>query len=266
MVYFTQEPQPNNTIKITWKAPTSDAFRQTVDLIKMSIPKTGRRYDPEARAWFVAVEYADRLKDIETAMSSEDKARPVEDEQAEKDGFAARLAFRKIPSLGSPFYGRAMYAAKVVLRMIEAPFEYCVSRQEFGAWSEEDEVWYYTDGRYSASSPVALDEKERKAAMHWAECEVRMNKRADEAWIEIEGKAALRAQMLEKYEHRCYVCLKQPPAERGLHMHRVIPGKDGGMYVESNIVLLCSRCHRKHEGKPWEFFHEQRQRTTRGVQ
>lgn len=31
-----------------------------------------------------------------------------------------------------------------------------------------------------------------------------------------------------------------------LDVHRIFPGSDGGRYIESNVVCLCSNCHRKN--------------------
>ncbi len=35
-----------------------------------------------------------------------------------------------------------------------------------------------------------------------------------------------------------------------LDVHRIIPGCDGGKYVEGNTIISCSNCHRKiHAGQ-----------------
>lgn len=34
-----------------------------------------------------------------------------------------------------------------------------------------------------------------------------------------------------------------------LDVHRIVPGEEGGEYVDLNVVTCCSNCHRKvHEG------------------
>jgi 5-methylcytosine-specific restriction endonuclease McrA len=34
-----------------------------------------------------------------------------------------------------------------------------------------------------------------------------------------------------------------------LDCHRIIPGEEGGKYIESNICVCCSNCHRKIHSK-----------------
>lgn len=44
----------------------------------------------------------------------------------------------------------------------------------------------------------------------------------------------------------CSLCLAVPPFSDGsrCHVHRIIRGKDGGLYVEGNTIPLCPPCHR----------------------
>jgi hypothetical protein len=47
----------------------------------------------------------------------------------------------------------------------------------------------------------------------------------------------------------CYIC-ELPEYEYGKHfdMHRLVSGKNGGEYIEENVLLMCRKCHRKAEG------------------
>lgn len=41
-------------------------------------------------------------------------------------------------------------------------------------------------------------------------------------------------------------------AERShLHRHRIIPGSEGGEYVEGNIALICANCHEDEHRSPF---------------
>lgn len=47
---------------------------------------------------------------------------------------------------------------------------------------------------------------------------------------------------------KCFFCEEDDP--NLLDAHRIIPGKDRGKYINSNMLCLCSNCHRKvHSGK-----------------
>jgi hypothetical protein len=47
---------------------------------------------------------------------------------------------------------------------------------------------------------------------------------------------------------RCFFCPEDDP--NLLDAHRIIPGKEGGKYINSNMLCICSNCHRKcHSGK-----------------
>lgn len=57
------------------------------------------------------------------------------------------------------------------------------------------------------------------------------------------GKNAIRLQP-------CALCLAVPPFGDGskCHPHRLIPGRDGGRYVASNVIPLCPPCHANSAG------------------
>lgn len=57
-----------------------------------------------------------------------------------------------------------------------------------------------------------------------------------------------RKKIYKLYNKKCFFC-GESDADL-LDAHRIIPGKDGGTYVNSNMLCICSNCHRKvHSGK-----------------
>ncbi len=47
---------------------------------------------------------------------------------------------------------------------------------------------------------------------------------------------------------KCFFCPEDN--ENLLDAHRIIPGKDGGTYIPTNILCICSNCHRRvHAGE-----------------
>ena len=49
-------------------------------------------------------------------------------------------------------------------------------------------------------------------------------------------------------DRKCHFCGNDEYCT--LDVHRIIPGSEGGRYVDHNTVTACSNCHRKiHEGK-----------------
>lgn len=56
-----------------------------------------------------------------------------------------------------------------------------------------------------------------------------------------------RKKVYKLYNKKCFFCGESN--ENLLDAHRIIPGKDGGKYVTSNMLCICSNCHRKvHSG------------------
>jgi hypothetical protein len=44
-------------------------------------------------------------------------------------------------------------------------------------------------------------------------------------------------------EKHCFFCKEDNPAV--LDLHRICEGHKGGKYIEGNVVVVCSNCHRK---------------------
>lgn len=49
-------------------------------------------------------------------------------------------------------------------------------------------------------------------------------------------------------EGKCYFCDVEDYSV--LDCHRIVPGEEGGEYIESNTVVCCACCHRRiHDGQ-----------------
>ena len=55
-----------------------------------------------------------------------------------------------------------------------------------------------------------------------------------------------RCRRVKCFLSRCSMCgWDKAPCDT----HRIVPGKDGGMYTQDNIAILCPNCHRLvHKG------------------
>lgn len=65
-------------------------------------------------------------------------------------------------------------------------------------------------------------------------------------------KQKTRRQVIAKYGNKCIVpgCpFKAKNSGKGLHLHRIIKGRDGGKYELDNCVLVCVHHHKGVEGK-----------------
>ena len=51
----------------------------------------------------------------------------------------------------------------------------------------------------------------------------------------------------KKYAKKCHFC--ECDIYELLDLHRIIEGKNGGEYTESNTVVCCASCHRKIHAK-----------------
>lgn len=52
----------------------------------------------------------------------------------------------------------------------------------------------------------------------------------------------------KKYEGKCFFCPVNDYA--CLHVHRIIPGENNGIYDDFNTIVSCSNCHNRiHDGQ-----------------
>ena len=55
-------------------------------------------------------------------------------------------------------------------------------------------------------------------------------------------------QRKKRVHGKCYFCEENDYSL--LDVHRIVPGSEGGKYVEHNTIVLCANCHRKvHSNK-----------------
>jgi hypothetical protein len=52
----------------------------------------------------------------------------------------------------------------------------------------------------------------------------------------------------KKMDGKCYFC---PVNDYSwLHLHRILPGEDGGIYTDFNTITVCANCHERiHDGQ-----------------
>lgn len=63
----------------------------------------------------------------------------------------------------------------------------------------------------------------------------------------------LRRDIAYKYRGRCFKCgIEEWRYKKTFNLHRVIPGKLGGTYIEENVIPVCSKCHQAVEGLSWD--------------
>jgi len=255
-ITFYEEPQSDGSLSVTWDKCSTKTWHAVLEAVKTMIPKGYRVYDNTRKVWTISSSYLDTWQEIMLAFSDEANIglrQRLEEQVAEEA--AAEMLHRGTASLPPSMKRRALFAIRAVLGLVETELEYSYSRDEFGAWNAAENAWNYTDGRYSSFSPREFDEKQKRRA-HDAisraieaipELLEALESEAEFAW-----KTRFRADMLRKYDYQCYVCGLSPDSLSYLHMHRVIPGKDGGQYVEDNVVILCASCHHNLEGLDWE--------------
>lgn len=266
VIEFQEKAHPDGRLEVRWEASTPRQWNRVLTLLKNTVPHNARKFEKSTKSWFIAPDYAHLYESIKQAVLAEDNEQIQSiDEQLDEE-VIARLLNHEVSTLPPSMRRRAMFAIKAALGLIDAPVEICVSEGIFGAWNEEEGVWCYENGRYSGSSPSERDTKVINRAFKRVQAAIeRMPEAlADlDANVEIYWKVKLRSQMLEKYDYRCHVCNQRPETLSKLHMHRVLPGHAGGMYVESNIVILCARCHRYYEGASWDEINEAHEHTLR---
>lgn len=59
----------------------------------------------------------------------------------------------------------------------------------------------------------------------------------------------LRRETLIRQAHRCAICgFPKSFFKEEFDIHRILPNREGGTYVKSNVIACCSSCHLKAEG------------------
>lgn len=255
VIEFSENKLSNGDLEVNWIASTGREWQRMLTLLKKTIPQNARVYDVEGKRWILAPDYVHRYFDIKQAFLDDDPEMFEEVDEAINEESLAAVLDHDISKLPKSMRARALFAIRAVVGLIDAPVQYCLTRDAFGAYKEDEEIWCFEDGRYSWSSPEEHDRKAiaraqkriAKAVEQSGDYASSMDEEHEHFW-----KQKLRNALLEKYDHQCYICSIQPINLSKLHMHRVIPGKEGGMYVESNIVILCAGCHSRHEGLSWD--------------
>ena len=258
-ISFQEEMQADGSLSISWSKCAQKTWLAILEAVKSMIPYGYRTYDPVQRKWTIASSHLQTWEEIKRAFSDNDNLDlRLELELRSSEQALVSMIRHDYVKLPKRMKQRALFAIEALLGMIDVPMQYSMARDEFGAWSEEEKVWNYTDGRYSWSSPSEWDQKQMRRT--WQEM-VRAIKSAPELLEELEKETFLgwrirfRADMLQKYDYRCYTCGQTPSNLTELHMHRVTPGKIGGEYIEDNVVVLCVQCHRRFEGLAWDDIH-----------
>lgn len=253
-ISFTEIEHPDGRIQIRWDCETPREWQRVLTLIKSGIPMNGRAFDKATKTWIIGKEFRSLYEKVKLTLSvDESESLDLVDEAIDTE-IMANLLNHNIGMLPPSMRRRAIFAIRAALGVVEAPVEFCISRGVFGAYNDIEKVWCYEDGRYSSASPSERDEKaedkayERldKATAALPEIMGDMDKPLDQAW-----KIKFRAEMLAAYDYKCYVCKRTPKTLSRLHMHRVTPGKNGGLYTRDNVVVVCSKCHSEVEGHDW---------------
>lgn len=253
---FCEERTRSGHLKVSWQADTRREWSRMLKALKEYIPKNERSFDPDKKQWTISPSHIDTYDRVKDAVEAEslDELDTNLDEAITEEAILSTVDSTLL-NLPESMRKRALFAIKTVVGMIDAPVEYCASKDMFGAWSEEANRWMYEDGRYSTQSPQEKDAKAEDRAWKRAD---RMADRIPEILGRLDDerglqwKALFRARMLREYDEKCFVCGWRPKNTSKLDMHRVLPGKDGGEYNKDNVVILCRSCHRSHEGESWE--------------
>jgi len=259
-ITFTEIELDDGYLQINWDAETSREFHRVLQAIKTMIPKEHRAWVPDEKAWTVAPEgiaiYEDIKRTVEASNGNDGELlAPIVDEVIVDEAVLNAMS-HDLRGLPKCMKERALFAIEVAMGRIDAPVEFSLSKGLFGAWNAQHGHWFYQDGRYSKYSPSECDDRAIAAAHHRLErAQGSLSQFLDtlDETNEQQERRRFRLAMLEKYSHRCYICDNRPDNLRHLHMHRVLPGKKGGQYIESNVVILCTLCHRRHEGLPWRW-------------
>ena len=257
-ITFIETELDDGYLQINWDAATKKEFHRVLQAIKTMIPKQYRTWVPGLRVWTIAPEAIAIYEDIKQAVEQSNDndgelLAPLVDSVIEDEAILNAMG-DKLRSLPDSMREKALFAIEAAMDRIDTPVEFSLSKGLFGAWNEDHGHWFYEDGRYSKYSPSDWDDRAIASAHK------RLERAGDDLaqfldtmdeTDEQQERRRFRLSMLEKYGHRCYICANRPDRLSRLHMHRVLPGREGGQYIESNVVILCTICHRHHEGLPW---------------
>lgn len=251
-IAFQETEIQDGYLQITWDVSTSQEFHRVLEAVKTFIPREYRTWVPALKVWTIAPPGLPHYEELKVIIAAEDgeSLGPLVDDQI--TGKVALAAFdRDLATLPDSMKERAIYAIRAALGEIDTEVGFCLSQGLFGAWHIDDECWVYQDGRYSQYSPAEWDDQALASAHKQLD---RARRKLDQFLASLEEsneehwKQRLRLDLLEKHNYRCYICNSRPDDLRNLHMHRVVPGRLGGRYIESNVVILCAGCHKRHEG------------------
>lgn len=256
-IEFDIRENVDGSIDVSWIASTRREWHQAVALVK-GIPDTDRVFSGTTKRWTVSSAKKHLLYEIVEAFESGKETFENLDEII-SDELTISVMANEFKSLSPSMKVRALFAIKAAVGFIDAPVEFCISEGLFGAFDKETNHWNYENGRYSSYSPSEKDEKVIKRGYQRLQSDYgrlqnileELDNETDRFW-----KKKLRNNMLAKYQYKCYICETRPLSLSKLEMHRVLPGKEGGQYIEDNIVIVCRSCHRRHEGWSWEEIHE----------
>ncbi|VDN49116.1 conserved protein of unknown function [Petrocella atlantisensis] len=246
--------EEEDNLKVTISSGNGIPFNHILEKFKTLIPKEERKWNAEKKCWVLSNKYLDQLKDLNEAITDGDL-------NIERDELILEIqmsGLRDIESLPKSMKKRAKWAIKHLIEDTEGiEKQFSISRSEWGVFNPDDNLWYFESGRYSHSSPQEHDKSVIKSAYRSLE-HVRVNgHRAIEFSEMLDFKFRFRQLILEKYDYQCFIC-GIPEYIQKLHMHRVIPGKYGGEYIEENVVLVCPKHHKMVEGRSWDEINELR--------
>lgn len=238
----------DNNLEIVISSSNGIPFKQILEKLKVLIPKDVRKWDSNKKCWIVPKQYKDEMITLNEAVLNGE----LNVEREELILEIQMSGLRDVESLPPSMKKRARWAIKHLIEDTEGiEKQFSISRSEWAVYKPEDDLWYFESGRYSHSSPQDHDKSVIKRAYKDLEHARIAGHRALEFSEMMEFKMKFRQEILEKYDYECYIC-GVPEYVRKLHMHRVIPGKLGGEYVEENVVLVCPKHHRRVEGWTWE--------------
>lgn len=264
---FTENQLPDGYIQVGWTATTPREWHRVLYAIKTMIPKDGRAFVKEFKSWTISPEFIGVYEKIKKATENEfgEKAFWSVIDQSIYEEAVLNSFHDNLKNLSRTMRKRAIYAISAAMGLIDVPVKYSYSKRVFGAWDDQNKVWVYEDGRYSGYSPSEFDKKSIASAhkriytarKYLSEFIEELDRPSEDRPYQIDEERFLfRKSILEKYNYACFVCGKRPANLKNLHMHRVLPGKMGGQYIEHNVVLLCINCHRRYEGDSWDAINE----------